>query len=291
MDRLSALLEVHPPVAHQVNVNMMNSGDMHEHSAHSHCAFIYLQSTGCSDIRITCPEHLALMSEQEDDQIQLKSGDLLWLPHGSQHQVTAQTSGQLTLILLAFGDHQQNILLNNLPCLIHIPGGQHESSDIDPLVQLMSCEAEQQRCAHNTVLNRFSEILLVKMLRYLIANHVIESGVLGGLADNRLVKVLCAVHQNPAINWNLERMASTAGMSRTAFSLHFKQTIDMTPADYLTHWRMRIACSKLRQNKLPIARIAEQLGYQSETAFRRAFRKTQGLPPGEYKKQSRPDVV
>lgn len=291
MDRLTSLLDVYPPETRQVDVLLHDGGQITVCEASSDDSFIYLQNSGCAQISVPFSDNAqADISSQSGTarfEITMSTGDLIWIPGGHQHQIASDSNGQLTRITLAFGDQPQNILLNTLPALIHIPSGQHQNTDIDALVRLMCFEAEQQRCAHSTVLNCLSEVLLVKILRYLIANRIVENGVLAGLGDSRLSRTLSALHAAPGKHWNLDQMASEAGMSRTAFSQHFKQLVMMTPADYLTHWRMRIACKKLLQNKLSIGQIAEQLGYQSETAFRRAFRKTTGVPPGEYKKQYR----
>ena len=287
MDRLTALLEVYPPITHGITAITLSAGDGLEQHCENNCSVIYLQNSGSSQVQMFFADSGSEASDTLNSVtiIDLKPGDLLWLPQGKGHFISSVNGAELSHINLAFGDQTQNMLMDTLPQALPIPGSQFDSSDMAPLIQLMTLEALQPRCGQSVVLNRLAEVLLVKMLRYIIANHTIETGVLGGLADLRLAKALTAVHQNPAFSWNLENLAHTAGMSRTAFSQQFKRVVGYTPADYVTHWRMRIACQRLLHGKEGIGQIGEQLGYQSETAFRRAFRRALGIPPGEYKKQ------
>lgn len=283
MDRLTALLEVYPPVTHAITAITLSAGESLEQHCENNCSVIYLQNNGHSQVKMFFADPNS--GSTETPTINLNPGDLLWLPQGKGHFISSEDSAELSHINLAFGDQTQNMLMDTLPQALPIPGSQFDSSDMTPLIQLMTLEALQPRCGQSVVLNRLAEVLLVKMLRYIISSHTIETGVLGGLADLRLAKALTAVHQDPAFAWNLENLAHTAGMSRTAFSQQFKRVVGYTPADYVTHWRMRIACQKLLHGKEGIGQIGEQLGYQSETAFRRAFRRALGIPPGEYKKQ------
>jgi len=283
MDRLTALLEVYPPITHGITPIALSVGGSLEQHCENSCSVIYLQNSGHSQVQMffADPKTADLA---KNTIINLNPGDLLWLPQGKGHFISSEDGAELSHINLAFGDQTQNMLMDSLPQALPIPGSQFDSSDMTPLIQLMTLEALQPRCGQSIVLNRLAEVLLVKMLRYIISSHTIETGVLGGLADLRLAKSLTAIHQDPAFGWNLENLAHTAGMSRTAFSQQFKRIVGYTPADYVTHWRMRIACQRLLHGKEAIGQISEQLGYQSETAFRRAFRRALGVPPGEYKK-------
>jgi AraC-like DNA-binding protein len=116
-----------------------------------------------------------------------------------------------------------------------------------------------------------------------MANQKVESGVLAGLSDIRLARAITAMHRDPKKRWSIESLASLAGMSRTAFNHHFHQTVGCPPGEYLTQWRIRLACRLLETSNGLISHIVDQLGYQSETTFFRAFRKRVGISPKQYR--------
>ena len=111
-----------------------------------------------------------------------------------------------------------------------------------------------------------------------------EIGWLGALADDRIGNALRLLHDQPAKHWSLEELASAIGMSRTSFAQLFKRLVGNTPMDYLTEWRMSLAYSKLQLSKDSVLAIALDIGYQSEAAFSRAFKKAIGKSPGEVRK-------
>jgi len=117
--------------------------------------------------------------------------------------------------------------------------------------------------------------------------HLTE-GVTGGvgwlfaLADKQMAAALDAMHRDPAKRWTLRSLAQIAGMSRTTFTLKFKETVGTSPMEYLTRWRMMVGADRLVHSKEPISAIALSLGYESESAFSTAFKRVTGASPRQY---------
>lgn len=137
------------------------------------------------------------------------------------------------------------------------------------------------RCGQRLVADRLFEVVLLKLLRWLLDHPQeagIEPGLITGLSDPRLARALVAIHESPGEPWSLQSMAERAGMSRTAFANAFREIVGQTPADYLTGWRMLLAQNRLREGKA-IKSIAEELGYANASAFSRTFAARTGVPP------------
>lgn len=221
----------------------------------------------------------------DDKQLHFQTGDLLWLPFGGPHQFESEQPLKVVQIELAFGSIQQNPIFERLPDWIHISTALDQNTELLPLVELMIQEAAQPRCGQNVVLNRLAEVLMVKILRHLMANDLLQQGVMAGLSDIRLARALSTIHDHPEVPWRIEQLANKAGMSRTLFNEQFRIRVGQTPGEYLIHWRMKLANRWLQDTKWSIALIANKLGYESETAFRRAFSREIGKPPGQIRKQ------
>ena len=102
------------------------------------------------------------------------------------------------------------------------------------------------------------------------------------LADKQMAAAINAMHDDPAHRWTLQSLAERAGMSRTSFTLKFKETVGASPMDYLTRWRMLLAGDRLVNSSDPISVIARSLGYESESAFSTAFKRVTGRSPRQY---------
>jgi transcriptional regulator GlxA family with amidase domain len=122
------------------------------------------------------------------------------------------------------------------------------------------------------------EILLIRLLRFCLDQGIAKGGALSGLADPRLAKVLTAMHENPARQWELSEMASTAGMSRARFAVHFREVTGETPANYLASWRISLAQRLLRAGR-PLKHVSIEVGYGSPSSFTRAFVRKIGTSP------------
>jgi len=122
------------------------------------------------------------------------------------------------------------------------------------------------------------------MRQYLLELSDEKMGWLGALEDDRIGNALRIIHETPDHHWSLEEIAQKVGMSRTSFAQQFKRLVGNTPMEYLTEWRMSLAYSKLQLSKDSILAIALDIGYQSEAAFSRAFKKVIGQSPNEIRK-------
>ncbi len=136
-----------------------------------------------------------------------------------------------------------------------------------------------------TVLARISELLFVEALR----RHTMElpdgeQSWLAGLRDKTVARVLGLIHGNVSRDWEVDQLAGEVGVSRSALADRFRRVIGMPPMQYLAQWRMQVAVQSLKTTALPLARIAEQVGYESEAAFSRAFKKSFGTAPATWRR-------
>ncbi len=180
---------------------------------------------------------------------------------------------------LDFDGGASHPLARALPSMVVLPLG--AVSGLEQSLALLFAETEQVRCGHRLLADRLFEVVLLQLLRWLIdhPDHAeLPSGLLTGLADPRLARALVAVHEQPGHAWSLQRMAQQAGMSRSAFAARFRTVVGQTPADYLTHWRLAIAQSQLREGR-SVKAIALSLGYANATALSRVFAQKVGLSP------------
>lgn len=115
----------------------------------------------------------------------------------------------------------------------------------------------------------------------------LDAGLLGGVSDPRIGPVLNGIHADLAADWSVERLAGDAIMSRSAFAERIKQFLGMSPMRYVTECRMQEAVQLLEGTELSVMQIAERSGYQSEVAFRKAFRAVIGQPPGQVRRAGR----
>jgi AraC-like DNA-binding protein len=144
------------------------------------------------------------------------------------------------------------------------------------------------------MLARLAELLYVEVLRR-YAHHlpVGQTGWLAGLSDPQVGRALRMLHGDPAQAWTVETLARAAGVSRSGLALRFTELIGESPMHYLTAWRMHLARQILRENRFAIPEVAARVGYNSETAFNRAFKRSAGVPPGAWLKgdRQRPEVA
>ncbi len=125
-------------------------------------------------------------------------------------------------------------------------------------------------------------MMLVQALRLRLAEGWSGIGWLFALTDKIMTAAITAMHNEPARRWTLQSLAQRAGMSRTTFTLKFKEMVGQSPMDYLTLWRMLVAGERLTNSSAPVSAIAHSLGYDSESAFSTAFKRVMGCPPRQY---------
>lgn len=180
-----------------------------------------------------------------------------------------------------FGSDDAELLASLLPPVIHVRGDPR----LTTLLQLIDDETASVRSARTSVLTRLLELLMIEALRSATGPHA-PPGLLRGLADERLSPALRAMHQHPGQPWTVARLASEAGLSRSAFFDRFGRMVEMTPMEYLLHWRMLTAKSLVLEKS--IAEVAEHVGYTSASTFGTAFSKYTGRSPSAFRQERLP---
>jgi len=187
----------------------------------------------------------------------------------------------------ALAGEASELPLRHLPPLIHLRASDPGARPLVGLLDLMGWETAELRPGSSIARTNLAALVLVQALRVHLANAPQPEGWLGAMADARIGAALSQMHADIARPWTVERLAQSARMSRTAFAVRFKALTGSTPLEYLGGWRMTVARNALRHSDDGIARIAERVGYQSETAFSAAFKRETGESPGRFRTQAR----
>lgn len=244
--------------------------------------------------------------------VELAVGDLALVPHGSGHDLVSEPgsgtgprvdllpqhylnehysilkhggSGESTQMIcgvVRFEDPSAKQLMNSLPSIVFFANSTlSAASSIRDILRMMANELSHPQLGGEAIATRLADILVVQTIRsWFTQNTSALTGWLRALHDERIGRTLEAIHEKPDGNWNLSRLAAEAMMSRSAFSARFTELVGETPIAYLTRWRMLYAETQLRDRRVTVSRLAIQLGYQSEAAFNRAFKRVIGTTPG-----------
>lgn len=208
----------------------------------------------------------------------------VFLPRPPGGVVTYNGGGSFFLMGCRFvlPNEHTGIMLRALPPVIVLrnPGDQES---MRWAIMRMRQELETQRPGYVLVAQHLAHMLLVQALRmHLTEGTSAGEGWFSALADTHLSAAIAAMHADPAHAWSVEELAKKAGMSRSGFAQRFKEVVGETPIDYLTRWRMLLAADRLATSDAPIAAVAEELGYGSESAFSSAFKRVMGAPPRRF---------
>lgn len=224
------------------------------------------------------------------DDLLVTEPSLLFYPRVVSHRFVA-APGDTAEILCAevdLGAAAGNPLTMAMPPMLHIPLA--ELPGLGPTLELLFAEAEQHQCGRQAAIDRLCELLLIQLLRYLMDGRISETGLLAGLADPKLARAITAMHDAPQTAWSLETLAEQAGMSRARFAVAFKDTVGVTPGDYLADWRINVSCTLLKQGR-PVSVVADRVGYGSPNALARAFRARMGCAPRDWLARSRGEAA
>ncbi len=251
--------------------------------------------------------------------VHLSSGDIVVFPHGDAHVVSSEpgmrsapnmelyrrpSDGQLPFSIsmgssttqpaqivcgyLACDSRPFNPLLAALPRVIHV--GRQDDGALGTFVRFALAESKERRPGGEAVLEHLSELMFVDVVRrYLETLPDDRSDWLAGLREPFVGRALTALHRSPRRNWTLESLAHEVGLSRSALAERFTQFVGQPPMQYLANWRMQLAANDLRSGTDSVATIADRVGYESEAAFSRAFKKAVGLSPSEWRKSRTAD--
>jgi AraC-like DNA-binding protein len=182
-----------------------------------------------------------------------------------------------------------NPLLETLPRFLRVKrSGTDRDDPLDGLIRLTLTEARTRRFGGRAIGLRLSELIFVEVLRrHLESLPEGRSGWLAGLRDPSIGQVLGLLHEDPARGWTLDELARSAGLSRAVMADRFAQVVGCAPMRYLTLWRMQIAARLIADRRMNIAAVAHEVGYASEAAFSRAFKRTTGVSPASWRNEMR----
>jgi AraC-like DNA-binding protein len=196
-------------------------------------------------------------------------------------------SAKLVCGYLAWDAHPFNPLLDNLPPVIKARDGDGETPWLSQFIRLATAESSDKRAGGESVLAKLSELMFIEVVRrYLASMPEEQCGWLAGLRDPFVGKALALLHARPEIDWTIERLGKDVGLSRSVLAERFADLVGMPPMQYLAKWRMQIAAGLLNAGNTNIATIAAEIGYASEAAFSRAFKKTVGVSPSDWRRRN-----
>ena len=226
-------------------------------------------------------EHLAV---KLDDVIQSSGftgeGALVYGEPGTHHET------QLICGHFAFAKDARHPIIDALPTYIHIENyGETAGSWLEHTLRVIGQEAGQNNMGSELIALKLSEIIYAQVLRSFLNSDGHNYKGLAGFSNPAIARVLQAIHQSPEHPWTLVELARVGGLSRTSLANRFSEYMSMTPLAYITQWRMQIARQRLLDSNHPIIDIAEAVGYQSEAAFGRVFKKFFKIGPATYRRQ------
>lgn len=254
-----------------------------------------------------------LVSVEGEPAIEVRAGEAVLLPRNDAHVLASEPGieplngrdlvqpsadgglarvvhgggGEPTHMVCGFLGSQdlQNPLINTLPKILKLDVREGASRDwVEASVRFAASELTQGRLASSGVLSRLSELLLVEAVRnYASTLGDREKGWLKGLADPKVGQALALIHQRPSAPWSAAALAKEVALSRSAFVERFTALVGMPPIRYLTAWRLQTARLNLRETRMTIVQLAHSVGYESEEAFSRAFKRAFGLSPARWR--------
>ncbi|MDQ2843164.1 MAG: AraC family transcriptional regulator [Acidobacteriota bacterium] len=263
-----------------------------------------------------------LMVEGVPDAVRLETGDCFLLPRGLPFRLASDLNlppvDANTLLAIpmnggirtwnggggcfsvggyfAFTGSHARILLDELPPIVHIRA-ESEKAELRWSLERMRQELREQRPGAALVAQQLATTMLVQALRLHLTEgshsasdpHLVKewsggAGWLSALVNEQMKAAITSMHDNPAHCWTLQELAERSGMARSIFALKLKATVGASPMEYLTRWRMLLAGRRLTSSDDTISAIARSLGYQSESAFSKAFRRVMVCSPRQYRR-------
>ncbi|MCZ6798439.1 MAG: AraC family transcriptional regulator [Gammaproteobacteria bacterium] len=254
--------------------------------------------------------HCWLEVEGEQPRL-LQQGSLALVPHGNGHSIRSHPTAdaeplfdipveqvseryeimryggggdltQLTCGVVRFDHVAGQQLIAQLPNVLQIDTWEDEDGSwLQSTLRFIAREARELRPGGETVITHLADILIIQAIRsWIDSAPEADQGWLAALRDDQVGKALAAIHREPDKDWTVASLAKEVGMSRSGFSARFTNLVGESAKRYLTQWRMQLARTQLQQSSDSLSVLAERLGYQSEAAFSRAFKRVFGVPPG-----------
>jgi AraC-like DNA-binding protein/mannose-6-phosphate isomerase-like protein (cupin superfamily) len=253
--------------------------------------------------------------QDKHEPIRLDPGDVVLLPHGTAHvmaddertridpmesihteligdavyHLSGGGGGKRTLLVcctIRFEGPTAHPLLELLPdCLVVRKADQSDPS-LPTLLDIMAREVSKTRIGTATVMARLADVVVTLIIRAWIEMRRADlQGWLAGVRDPNIGLALAQIHRKPGHAWTVETLASAAGMSRSLFAERFTALMGQTPARYLLQWRIRLATMWIESQRMTVSEAAGRLGYASDAAFSRAFKRVVGAPPSDVRKR------
>ena len=254
----------------------------------------------------------------DGERIALEAGDLVIFPHGDEHiiengsptktvdlvkelaQIIANGlkvsrfggGGEVTRFICGFmacDPQLSQVFLSGLPPVFKVSIRDDASGRwLENSIRFSVNAADSSVAGGEAVLAKLSEVLFVETLRAYIAQLPVEqTGWLAGARDSEVGKTLALMHRNPAHPWTIAALAKEAGVSRSVLAERFRYYLNQSPMAYLTRWRLQLGAQMLASTSHSVAQIAAEVGYESEAAFNRAFKRDFTVPPARFRSQSR----
>lgn len=220
----------------------------------------------------------------------VKAGHLVRVPpDGGPWVIRHGGGGETTRVVCGFLGCDRldgNPLAAALPPVLHLDTRQGTAAAwMRSSLEFAAHEIAERRAGSKTVLAKLSELLFVEAVRSYVETLPSEqSGWLAGLRDPFVSRALSLIHARVCQQWTVDDLGREVGLSRSALAERFSRLIGEPPMRYLAHWRLQLAANQLRNSDMPLARIAKQVGYDSEAAFSRAFKRSFGAPPAAWRK-------
>ncbi len=246
----------------------------------------------------------------------LSVGDLIIIPHGVSHILsdqpnsesmpldeafaqanyqgegifqfgseTSQHDTQLVCGHFEFDENYRHPLVDYLPpYIIRNENDGANFSWMKDSLRFMAHVARSDQVGSTAIIKRLSEVIFIQSIRFWHQEQGKQAGFLAALNDPNISRGIEAFHNNYAAEWTVEKLAERACMSRSLFAEKFKQYLNLSPMQYVVNWRMQYACKMLSENKLSLDQVASTIGYESLASFSKAFKRTIGQNPGEYRK-------
>ncbi len=254
----------------------------------------------------------------DGERMNLDAGDIVVFPHGDAHflengpptkavdmvkemaRIFSQGlklsrlggGGEITRFVCGFmacEPRLSQVFLSGLPRVFKVSVRNDASGRwLENSIRYSVNDAEPSRAGGEAVLAKLSEVLFVETLRAYIANLPAEqTGWLAGARDPEVGKALALMHRRPAHPWTISSLAKDAGLSRSVLAERFRHFLNEPPMAYLTRWRLQLGAQMLASTSYSVAQIAPEVGYESEAAFNRAFKREFTVPPARFRSQLR----
>ncbi len=212
---------------------------------------------------------------------------------GMRHEAPGVTAGARYIAGGHFaltGDHAE-MLLQSLPPIVHIRR-ESDKAAMRWSLERMREELRNPQPGGSLIAQQLAYMMLIQALRLHLADAASAGrGWLSALSDKHMSIAITSMHNDPGHPWTLQSLAERVGMSRSVFALRFRETVGATPMEYLTRWRMLLAADRLENSSDGLSAIAQSLGYESESAFGKAFRRVMGCSPRQYTRTTAPCAI